>query len=253
MTRTCDLRFTVPPCRISIAYLPHVADLLHSYFRDCLQVVESLTASPRCHLAYTRAAKCRRLPLSWREIRVRIRRAYAVFAPPFATSRNRLEAESPRGRTPVASYSLGRCSQAPGSQSRIARLIKLTLIPLQRRNCVGAHSQIDVCYFEQSALDSQQLGDIALKLTADRPYLNPEVAAKRLLEITKDVSSVQDGRIYIELINGPFLFRDRGSAAEYGVGLKLLIERKQITLHESGTYLRILKQSPLVEVPLPST
>jgi hypothetical protein len=34
------------------------------------------------------------------------------------------------------------------------------------------------------------------------------------------------GRIFIELINGPFLFEHRGSPVEYGAGVKLAIERR---------------------------
>jgi hypothetical protein len=49
---------------------------------------------------------------------------------------------------------------------------------------------------------------------------------------------VQDGRIYIELINGPFLFRERATPAEYSAGLKLAIERGWLVLHESGTFVR---------------
>jgi hypothetical protein len=44
-----------------------------------------------------------------------------------------------------------------------------------------------------------------MKLTADRPYSDPEKAALTLVEIANTVEVVQDGRIYIELINGPFL------------------------------------------------
>ena len=44
------------------------------------------------------------------------------------------------------------------------------------------------------------------------------------------------GRIHIEKINEPFLFRDRGSPAEYGAGLKLAIERGWLKMHESGTF-----------------
>ena len=44
-----------------------------------------------------------------------------------------------------------------------------------------------------------------MKLTADRPYSDPEKAARTLVEIANTVEVVQDGRIYIELINGPFL------------------------------------------------
>jgi hypothetical protein len=36
---------------------------------------------------------------------------------------------------------------------------------------------------------------------------------------------VQDGRIHIEKINAPFLFRERATPAEYSAGLKLAIER----------------------------
>jgi len=69
-----------------------------------------------------------------------------------------------------------------------------------------------------------------LKLTADRPYADPEAAARRMLEIAKQVEPAMKGRIYIELINGSFLFRDRASPAEYGAGLKLLIERKELMI-----------------------
>lgn len=75
-----------------------------------------------------------------------------------------------------------------------------------------------------------------MKLTADRPFADPEAAARRILEIAKQVEPVMKGRIYIELINGPFLFRDRASPAEYGAGLKLLIERKELMMHDSGTF-----------------
>jgi hypothetical protein len=47
---------------------------------------------------------------------------------------------------------------------------------------------------------------------------------------------VQDGRIHIEKINGPFLFKEGGSPAEYSAGMKLAIERGWLWLHESGTY-----------------
>jgi hypothetical protein len=43
-----------------------------------------------------------------------------------------------------------------------------------------------------------------------------------------------DGRIYIELINGPFLFREKGTPAEYNAGLELAIKRGWLELQESG-------------------
>jgi hypothetical protein len=49
---------------------------------------------------------------------------------------------------------------------------------------------------------------------------------------------VQDGRIYIELINGPFLFKERGTPAEYRAGLNLAIDRGWLCMHESGTFVK---------------
>ena len=52
------------------------------------------------------------------------------------------------------------------------------------------------------------------------------------------MEAVQDGRIQIEKINGPFLFREKGTPAEYKAGLDLAIERGWLVLHESGTYVK---------------
>ena len=77
-----------------------------------------------------------------------------------------------------------------------------------------------------------------MKFTADRPYSDPEKAARKLLEIANTAEAVQDGRIHIEKINAPFLFRERATPAEYSAGLKLAIERGWLVLHESGTYVK---------------
>ena len=44
-----------------------------------------------------------------------------------------------------------------------------------------------------------------MKMTEDRPYSDPEKAARKLLEIANSVEAV-DGRIHIEKINAPMLF-----------------------------------------------
>jgi hypothetical protein len=46
-----------------------------------------------------------------------------------------------------------------------------------------------------------------MKFASDRPYADPEAAARKLIEIANSVEAVQNGRMFIELINGPFLFR----------------------------------------------
>ena len=77
-----------------------------------------------------------------------------------------------------------------------------------------------------------------MKFAEARPYAETEEAARKLIEIANSVEAVQDGRIHIEKINGPFLFEIKGSPAEYDAGLKLAIERGWLWLHESGTYVK---------------
>jgi hypothetical protein len=77
-----------------------------------------------------------------------------------------------------------------------------------------------------------------MKFATDRSYSEPEQAARKLIEIANSVEGVQEGRIHIEKINGPFLFEFKGSPAEYGAGLKLAIDRGWLWLHESGTYVK---------------
>ena len=76
-----------------------------------------------------------------------------------------------------------------------------------------------------------------MKFSPDRPYSDPEKAARKLLE-SPSREAVQDGRIHIEKINAPFLFRERATPAEYKAGLNLAIERGWLVLHESGTYVK---------------
>ena len=81
-------------------------------------------------------------------------------------------------------------------------------------------------------------GNKSVKLAADRPYADPEKAARKLLEIANGVEAVQDGRIHIEKLNGPFLFKEGGNPAEYKAGLDLAIARDWLWQHESGTYVK---------------
>jgi hypothetical protein len=77
-----------------------------------------------------------------------------------------------------------------------------------------------------------------MKHATDRPYADPEQAARKLIEIANSVEAVQDGRIHIEKINRPFLFVEKAMATEYKAGLDLAIVRGWLELHESGTYVR---------------
>lgn len=44
-----------------------------------------------------------------------------------------------------------------------------------------------------------------MKFVNARPYADPESAARKLIDIANGVEAVQDGRIFIELVNWPFL------------------------------------------------
>jgi hypothetical protein len=74
-----------------------------------------------------------------------------------------------------------------------------------------------------------------LKFTNGRPYADPDKAARRIIEIANTIEPVQ-GKIYIELINYPMLFKDGASPAEYWTGLQRAIEHGWLKLHESGTF-----------------
>jgi hypothetical protein len=56
---------------------------------------------------------------------------------------------------------------------------------------------------------------------APEPYADPEKAARKRLEIANTIEAVQDGWIFIELINAPFLFEPKATPNEYIAGLKL--------------------------------
>jgi hypothetical protein len=78
---------------------------------------------------------------------------------------------------------------------------------------------------------------------ATRTYADPEKAARKLIEIANAAEAVQDSRIYIELINEPFLFEHKASPAEYKAGLNLAIARGWLTLDRSGTYVKFTAPS----------
>ena len=52
---------------------------------------------------------------------------------------------------------------------------------------------------------------------ANRPFADPDVAARKLIEVANGVEAVQDGRIYIERVNAPFL-AEEAVAATSGPG-----------------------------------
>ena len=77
-----------------------------------------------------------------------------------------------------------------------------------------------------------------MKFTTDSPYSDPEKAARRLVQHAHAFEVVQDGRIYIEKLNGPFLYVDKGTPEEYAAGFDRAIALGWLDLHESWTFVR---------------
>ena len=53
--------------------------------------------------------------------------------------------------------------------------------------------------------DKGRSGGSMKKFIADRPFADPDAAARKIVEIAKEGEAVQNGRIYIERVNAPFL------------------------------------------------
>ena len=53
-----------------------------------------------------------------------------------------------------------------------------------------------------------------MKFVTPNLLADPDAAARKLVEIANAVEAVQDGRIYIELVNGPFL-KEGGTPDQY--------------------------------------
>jgi len=80
-----------------------------------------------------------------------------------------------------------------------------------------------------------------MKLSAEHTSANPEAAARKLVELAK---SIEDGRIHIEKVNAPFLYKLKGTGPEFGAAIRYAVEQDWLELHESGTYLRLKQAAP---------
>ena len=76
-----------------------------------------------------------------------------------------------------------------------------------------------------------------MKFVSAGPYADPDLAARKLVEIGSTIEPAQDGRIYIELLNAAFL-KAGGSVAEYLAGIDRAVAKGWLDRHESGTYVK---------------
>jgi hypothetical protein len=65
-----------------------------------------------------------------------------------------------------------------------------------------------------------------------RPFADSDIAARKLIEIANGVEAVQDGRIYIERVNAPFLPAG-ASGEDFRAGIERAIALDWLWRHES--------------------
>jgi hypothetical protein len=76
-----------------------------------------------------------------------------------------------------------------------------------------------------------------MKFVDPHSSADPDAAARKLVEIANGVEAVQDGRIFIERVNEPFLAAG-GSCEQFRAGIERAIALGWLWRHESGTYVR---------------
>ncbi|SFJ69100.1 hypothetical protein [Bradyrhizobium sp. Gha] len=82
-----------------------------------------------------------------------------------------------------------------------------------------------------------------MKLMNERPYPDPETAARKLIELAKRIEAVQDGRTHIEKNQRAVSLEERArktTGPEFGAGIRYAIEQGWLERHESGTYVTLL-------------
>jgi hypothetical protein len=78
-----------------------------------------------------------------------------------------------------------------------------------------------------------------MKFVDPHSSADPDAAAPKLVEIANGVEAVQDGRIFIERVNEPFLAAG-GSGEQFRAGIERAIALGWLWRHESGTYVRFI-------------
>ena len=76
-----------------------------------------------------------------------------------------------------------------------------------------------------------------MKFVEPSHLADADSAARKLVQIANASDAVQDGRIYIELINNPFL-KEGGTPDQYRAALARAVTLGWLWLHESGTYVK---------------
>jgi hypothetical protein len=76
-----------------------------------------------------------------------------------------------------------------------------------------------------------------MKFVERHPFADSNAGARKIVEIANGAEAVQDGRIYIERVNEPFLAAG-GSGEQFRAGIERAIAQGWLWRHESGTYVK---------------
>jgi hypothetical protein len=76
-----------------------------------------------------------------------------------------------------------------------------------------------------------------MKFVEPNHLTDPDAAARKLVEIANTAEAVQDGRISLELINGPFL-KEGGTPDQFRAALARAIGLGWLWRHDSGAYVK---------------
>jgi hypothetical protein len=89
-----------------------------------------------------------------------------------------------------------------------------------------------------------------MKFVEANPFADPDATARKLVEIANGVEAVQDGRIYIERVNEPFLAAG-GSGEQFRTGIARAVALGWLWRHESGTYVKFTDSGAAIFAPKP--
>jgi hypothetical protein len=76
-----------------------------------------------------------------------------------------------------------------------------------------------------------------VKFDTNRPFADPDKAARKLLELANAAEADRDQRIAIELFNSPFLSAG-GSVDVYQAGIDRAIAKGWLIRHGSGVFVK---------------
>ncbi|MGY0571720.1 hypothetical protein ACTGJ9_012230 [Bradyrhizobium sp. RDM12] len=122
-------------------------------------------------------------------------------------------------------------NRVPSLGHRVSRFKAITLS--RRRFVHEGWRPIAGALFRAHRLNVSIVSCATVRYASARPLADPETAARKLVEIASGIDRVQDGSVFIELVNVLFL-KMGGTGDQFRGAIALAKERGWPELHESG-------------------